>query len=134
VIDETSMLDIPLLFALIKAIPPKATLLLVGDVDELPLVAGQALFDTIKSGAIPVARLREMFRQAAESRIIVNAHWINHGEMPEWPRRGEDSDFWFVDAKNPEDGAAKVIEHDYDRDVFKGDLGPSRALTQATAF
>ena len=110
VIDETSMVDISLMFAVIKAVPPKAALLLVGDVDQLPSVGpGQILSDIINSGAIPVARLTEVFRQAAESRIIVNAHRINRGEMPEWPKRGEDSDFWFVDAKDPEDGAAKVV-------------------------
>ena len=111
VIDETSMVDISLMFAVMKAVPPKAALLLVGDVDQLPSVGpGQILSDIINSGAIPVARLTEVFRQAAESRIIVNAHRINRGEMPEWPKRGEDSDFWFVDAKDPEDGAAKVVE------------------------
>jgi exodeoxyribonuclease V alpha subunit len=111
VIDETSMVDISLMFAVMKAVPPKAALLLVGDVDQLPSVGpGQILSDIINSGSVPVARLTEVFRQAAESRIIVNAHRINRGEMPEWPKRGEDSDFWFVDAKDPEDGAAKVVE------------------------
>ena len=56
-----------------------------------------------------------MFRQAAESRIVVNAHRINRGEMPEWPKPGEDSDFWFVDADDPEQGAAKVVEIVRDR-------------------
>ncbi|WP_036262892.1 SF1B family DNA helicase RecD2 [Methylocapsa aurea] len=111
VIDETSMVDISLMFAVMKAVPSRAALLLVGDVDQLPSVGpGQVLSDVINSGAIPVARLTEVFRQAAESRIIVNAHRINRGEMPEWPKRGEESDFWFVEAKGPEDGAAKVVE------------------------
>jgi exodeoxyribonuclease V alpha subunit len=111
VIDETSMVDISLMFALMKAVPPKAALLLAGDADQLPSVGpGQVLTDIITSGAIHVARLTEVFRQAAESRIIVNAHKINKGEMPEWPKRGEASDFWFVEAKDPEDGAAKVID------------------------
>jgi exodeoxyribonuclease V alpha subunit len=91
-------------------------LLLVGDVDQLPSVGpGQVLGDIIASGAIAVARLTEVFRQAAESRIVVNAHRINRGEMPEWPRRGENSDFFFVEAKEPEDGAAKVVEIVRDR-------------------
>jgi exodeoxyribonuclease V alpha subunit len=116
VIDETSMVDISLMFAVMKAVPSKAALLLVGDVDQLPSVGpGQVLSDIIHSGAIPVARLTEVFRQAAASRIIVNAHRINRGETPEWPKRGEDSDFWFVDAKDPEDGAAKVVELVRDR-------------------
>jgi len=111
VIDETSMVDTSLMFALVKAIPVPAALLLVGNVDQLPSVGpGQVLVDIINSGAMPVARLTEVFRQAAESRIVVNAHRINRGEIPEWPKRGEDSDFWFVDADDPERGAAKVVE------------------------
>lgn len=113
VIDETSMVDTSLMYALVKAIPTPSALLLVGDVDQLPSVGpGQVLADTIDSEAIPVARLTEVFRQAAESRIIVNAHRINRGETPELPRHGEDSDFWFVDA---EKGAAKVVEIVRDR-------------------
>ena len=87
VIDESSMVDTSLMFAVVKAVPPGAALLLVGDVDQLPSVGpGQVLGDIIASGAIGVARLTEVFRQAAESRIVVNAHRINRGEMPEWPR------------------------------------------------
>jgi exodeoxyribonuclease V alpha subunit len=116
VIDETSMVDISLMFSLVKAVPARSALLLVGDVDQLPSVGpGQVLDDIINSGAIPVARLTEVFRQAAESRIVVNAHRINRGEMPEWPKRGEDSDFWFVEADDPEKGAAKVVEIVRDR-------------------
>jgi exodeoxyribonuclease V alpha subunit len=107
VVDETSMVDTSLMFAVMKAVPAKSGLLLVGDVDQLPSVGpGQVLGDIIELGAIPVTRLSEVFRQAAESRIVVNAHQINRGEMPEWPKRGEDSDFWFVDADDPEKGAA----------------------------
>jgi exodeoxyribonuclease V alpha subunit len=92
VIDETSMVDAPLMYAVLKAVPPKAGLLLVGDVDQLPSVGpGQVLADIIDSRAIPVARLTEVFRQAAESRIVVNAHRINRGEMPEWPKRSSAS-------------------------------------------
>jgi exodeoxyribonuclease V alpha subunit len=80
VVDETSMVDVLLMNALVKAIPNKAALLIVGDVDQLPSVGpGQVLADVIASGAIPVVRLTEVFRQAAESRIIVNAHRINQG-------------------------------------------------------
>jgi exodeoxyribonuclease V alpha subunit len=125
VIDETSMVDAPLMYAVLKAVPPKAGLLLVGDVDQLPSVGpGQVLADIIDSGAVPVARLTEVFRQAAESRIIVNAHRINRGEMPEWPKRGEDSDFWFVDADDPEKGAAKVVEIVRDRIPRRFGLDP----------
>ncbi|WBK02234.1 ATP-dependent RecD-like DNA helicase [Methylocystis parvus] len=116
VLDETSMVDATLMFSVLKAIPPRAGLLLVGDVDQLPSVGpGQVLADVIASGALPVARLTEVFRQAAESRIVVNAHRINRGEMPEWPKREETSDFYFVEAGDPEKGAAKVVEIVRDR-------------------
>ena len=116
VVDETSMVDVPLMNALLRAVPPRAALLLVGDVDQLPSVGpGQVLGDVIASGAVPVVRLTEIFRQAATSRIIVNAHRINAGQMPEWPKKageggGTDSDFYFVDAATPESGVAKLIE------------------------
>ena len=88
VVDETSMVDVPLMNALTRAIPPHAGLLLVGDVDQLPSVGpGQVLADIIASERIPVARLTEVFRQAAESRIVVNAHRINQGQMPEPPKQ-----------------------------------------------
>ena len=110
------MVDTSLMFAVMKAVPPNSGLLLVGDVDQLPSVGpGQVLGDIIGAGVIQVARLTEVFRQAAESRIVVNAHRINRGEMPEWPKPGEDSDFWFVDAEDPEKGAAKVVEIVRDR-------------------
>jgi exodeoxyribonuclease V alpha subunit len=129
VIDETSMVDISLMFSLAKAIPARAALLLVGDVDQLPSVGpGQVLDDIINSGAIPVARLTEVFRQAAKSRIVVNAHRINRGEMPEWPKRGEDSDFWFVEADDPEKGAAKVVEIVRDRIPRRFGLDPIRDI------
>ena len=123
------MVDISLMFSLVKAIPARSALLLVGDVDQLPSVGpGQVLDDIINSGAIPVARLTEVFRQAAESRIVVNAHRINRGEMPEWPKRGEDSDFWFVEADDPEKGAAKVVEIVRDRIPRRFGLDPIRDI------
>jgi exodeoxyribonuclease V alpha subunit len=129
VIDEASMVDISLMFSLAKAIPARSALLLVGDVDQLPSVGpGQVLDDIISSGAIPVARLTEVFRQAAESRIVVNAHRINRGEMPEWPKRGEESDFWFVEADDPERGAAKVVEIVRDRIPRRFGLDPIRDI------
>src|SRR5262249_34360352 len=84
VVDETSMVDVRLMHALLKAIPDKAGLLIVGDVDQLPSVGpGQVLADMIASSGIPVVRLTEVFRQAAASRIIVNAHRVNQGIMPD---------------------------------------------------
>jgi exodeoxyribonuclease V alpha subunit len=80
VIDETSMVDVMLMQALLRAVPEKAALLIVGDIDQLPSVGpGQVLADIISSGAVPVVRLTEVFRQAAQSRIITNAHRINQG-------------------------------------------------------
>jgi exodeoxyribonuclease V alpha subunit len=109
VVDETSMVDVPLMRALLRALPDRAALLLVGDVDQLPSVGpGQVLADVIASGAIPVVRLTEVFRQAAESRIIVNAHRINQGLMPSLtPIEG--GDFYFVDVADAEEGIQKLL-------------------------
>ena len=109
VVDETSMVDVPLMRALLRALPDRAALLLVGDVDQLPSVGpGQVLADVIASGAVPVVRLTEVFRQAAESRIIVNAHRINQGQMPELTPI-ESGDFYFVDAADAEEGVRKLL-------------------------
>lgn len=111
VLDECSMIDVPLMNALTKAVPAHAGLLLVGDVDQLPSVGpGQVLADVIASERVPVARLTEVFRQAAESRIIVNAHRINSGMMPEPPAPDEQADFYIVDIAEPEVGVEKLIE------------------------
>ncbi len=111
VVDETSMVDVPLMNALTKAVPEHAGLLLVGDVDQLPSVGpGQVLADIISSGRMPVARLTEVFRQAAESRIVVNAHRINAGKMPEPTPRGSESDFHLIEIDEPEAGLARLIE------------------------
>ena len=88
-----------------------AALLLVGDVDQLPSVGpGQVLADVIASGAVPVARLTEVFRQAAESRIVVNAHRINAGKRPEPAPRGAKSDFHWIEIDEPEPAVATLIE------------------------
>src|SRR6516165_7679912 len=109
VVDETSMVDVPLMRALLRALPDQAALLLVGDVDQLPSVGpGQVLADIIASGAVPAVRLTEVFRQVAESRIIVNAHRINQGLMPDLTSV-ENGDFFFVDAANPEEGVRKLL-------------------------
>ena len=110
VIDEASMVDVMLMHATVKALPRGAALLLVGDVDQLPSVGpGQVLKDVIASGAFPVVRLTEVFRQAAESRIITNAHRINAGEMPELSARST-GDFFYVEADEPGDVADKVVD------------------------
>ena len=105
------MVDVLLMHALLKAVPDKAALLIVGDVDQLPSVGpGQVLADMIASGAIPVVRLTEVFRQAAESRIIVNAHRINQGVIPDLRKPEAESDFYFVEAEDPETAVARIIE------------------------
>ncbi len=113
VVDETSMVDVPLMASLLAAIPPEAALLLVGDVDQLPSVGpGQVLADGINSGALPVARLTEVFRQAASSRIITTAHAINAGTIPDLrpPNEGGTTDFYFLPAETPEQAVALILK------------------------
>src|SRR5256885_2662162 len=111
VVDETSMVDVMLMQALVKAVPDKAALLIVGDIDQLPSVGpGQVLADVISSGAVPVVRLTEVFRQAAQSRIITSAHRINQGSIPDLSPPGTESDFYFVQADDPETAVVRIIE------------------------
>ncbi len=111
VIDETSMVDVPLMHALTRAVPDGAALLVVGDVDQLPSVGpGQVLADVIEAGTVPVVRLTEIFRQAASSRIIATAHRINRGVMPDLARGDAGSDFHFVQADDPETAVARIVE------------------------
>lgn len=129
VVDETSMVDVPLMLALVEALPLTSGLLLVGDVDQLPPVGpGQALADIIASGLVPVARLTEVFRQAEESRIVANAHRINAGEMPELPPPGGSSDFFMVEMKSPEDGLSKIVEIVAERIPKRFGLDPLRDI------
>ena len=111
VIDEASMVDVMLMQALVKAIPDHAALLIVGDIDQLPSVGpGQVLADIIGSGVVPVVRLTEVFRQAAASRIIINAHRLNQGAMPDLSAPAGDSDFYFVPAEDPETAVPRIVE------------------------
>jgi exodeoxyribonuclease V alpha subunit len=111
VVDETSMVDVMLMQALLRAVPNHAALLIVGDIDQLPSVRpGQVLADIITSGTVPVARLSEVFRQAAESRIITNAHRINRGAIPDLTRPKGDSDFYFAAADDAETAVPRIIE------------------------
>jgi exodeoxyribonuclease V alpha subunit len=128
VVDETSMVDVPLMRALLRAVPDGAALILVGDVDQLPSVGpGQVLSDIIASGAVPVVRLDEVFRQAAESRIVTNAHRINRGEMPDLAAR-EGGDFYFVDAADPQDAAKKLVAIVRERIPRRFGLDPVRDI------
>ena len=92
--DETSMIDLPLMCALLRAIEPGTRLILVGDADQLPSVgAGNVLGDILESGEIPCVRLTEIYRQSGQSRIVLNAHLINSGRMPVLNEKG--TDFFF---------------------------------------
>jgi exodeoxyribonuclease V alpha subunit len=111
VIDETSMVDVLLMQSLLKAIPSTAALLIVGDIDQLPSVGpGQVLADIIGSGAVQVARLTEVFRQAAQSKIITTAHAINAGRMPDLSPPDGETDFYFVPAADPEEAVPRIVE------------------------
>ncbi len=102
IIDETSMLDIPLAYHLLRAIPASASVVFVGDVDQLPSVGpGNFLRDLIDSDRVPVVRLTEIFRQAKNSLIITNAHRVNHGQMPEFGNN-DASDFFFIHEDDPQ--------------------------------
>ena len=128
VVDETSMVDVPLMHAVLRAVPEHAALILVGDVDQLPSVGpGQVLADIIGSAAVRVVRLTEVFRQASESRIIANAHRINQGGMPEWTRDPH-SDFHFVACRDAEEGLARIIEIVRDRIPARFGLDPIRDI------
>jgi exodeoxyribonuclease V alpha subunit len=111
VVDETSMVDVMLMQALMKAVPDNAALLIVGDIDQLPSVGpGQVLADIITSNAVPVVRLTEVFRQAAQSRIITSAHRINEGLIPDLSRPEGESDFYFVEANDPETAVVRIVD------------------------
>ena len=104
VVDECSMLDVPLMSHLLAAHPPGGSLILVGDVDQLPSVGpGMVLQHVIASGVVPVVRLKEVFRQSRDSRIITTAHEVNSGKAPA-PVTGSvpDSDFYFLEREDPE--------------------------------
>jgi exodeoxyribonuclease V alpha subunit len=108
VVDETSMVDVPLMHQLLKAVPSRGHLLLVGDVDQLPSVGpGMVLSNLIESGVVPTVRLTEIFRQAAASRIVVNAHRINEGRMPE--PSDQASDFHFIERDEAETIQATLL-------------------------
>lgn len=111
IIDETSMLDIVLFYHLLNATPPEASIIFVGDADQLPSVGpGNVLGDLVESGFVDVVELTEIFRQAESSLIITNAHRINRGQEPVIPR-GKDAekmDFHFIEREEPEEAAAAI--------------------------
>jgi exodeoxyribonuclease V alpha subunit len=109
VVDEASMIDVPLLHALVQAIPARAALVMIGDVDQLPSVGpGQVLADAIASGVLRVVRLDEVFRQQAGSQIVHAAHRIQRGEMPAFAA-SPDADCHFVEADDPDTAAERIV-------------------------
>lgn len=133
VLDESSMVDVVLMNELLPAIPDRAALLLVGDVDQLPSVGpGCVLADVIASKAIPTVRLTEIFRQAATSKIIVNAHRINSGELPVKAEAQELSDFYLIPANGPEDLHAKLMQVVTERIPKRFNLDPVRDIQVLT--
>lgn len=109
IVDECSMIDILLFYNLMKAIPEKMRMILVGDIDQLPSVgAGNVLRDIIDSDKIPVVRLTRIFRQAQTSRIVMNAHAINVGHFPNI-QNGHETDFFFIKQENPDEIVKLII-------------------------
>jgi exodeoxyribonuclease V alpha subunit len=125
ILDEVSMIDTVLMHHLLKAVPTFATVVLVGDVNQLPSVgAGNVLNDIIASGTIPVVELNEIFRQAQESRIVVNAHKINSGDVPTFENNEPGNDFYFIEQEDPERVLEIILELTRTRIPRRFDLDP----------
>ncbi|HQO78561.1 MAG TPA: AAA family ATPase, partial [Thermodesulfobacteriota bacterium] len=112
IVDEASMIDTLLMYHLVQAIPAEATIILVGDINQLPSVGpGTVLKDMIAAGIAPVVELREVFRQAQESRIVTNAHKVNSGQLPVMQKAGAQlSDFYFIEKENPDEALQLIID------------------------
>lgn len=110
IVDESSMVDIVLMNQLLRAVPDNCAVILVGDIDQLPSVGpGSVLRDLIVSERLPVARLTEIFRQAATSQIITGAHAINKGQAPKPAKNGEETDFYYLKCDEPEEIFQKLM-------------------------
>jgi exodeoxyribonuclease V alpha subunit len=132
VVDEASMVDVVLMYQLVRAVPPHACLVLVGDGDQLPSVGpGRVLGDVIASGVVPVVRLTEIFRQAGRSWIVRAAHAINHGDVPESAPAGQ-GDFYFVEAVTPEQVTDRIVTMVRDRIPARFGLNPLRDVQVLT--
>ncbi len=135
IVDEASMIDTILMYHLVKAVPVRATLILVGDINQLPSVGpGNVLRDLIDSGQFPVVTLTEIFRQSRTSRIVVNAHRINRGEFPDirQPPPGVVSDFYFIEEEDPEKAVAKIKRLCLERVPKRFGLHPVRDIQVLT--
>jgi exodeoxyribonuclease V alpha subunit len=129
VADECSMIDVPLAQQLLRAVDSSTAVIFVGDVDQLPSVGpGQFLADVISSGTVPVVKLTEVFRQAANSRIVRSAHQINQGIFPSLPEKAEESDFYLVPAEEPDAIAETVVSLVKTRLPRKFGLDPVRDI------
>ena len=128
VVDEFSMVDIPLMAALCRALPPRGSLLLVGDPDQLPSVGpGSILSDLLASGVVPSVRLTEIFRQAETSRIVRAAHDIRHGRVPD-EEAEKNTDFAFLHREEPEEIAALVLKLVREEIPRRAGLDPVREI------
>ncbi len=111
VVDEASMIDLPMADAIAQAVVLGTRMVFVGDVDQLPSVGpGAVLRDVIQSGAVPTVRLTQIFRQAEQSLIVQNAHRINQGEAPIAPPAGAVADFYLIDRRDPESAKETILE------------------------
>ncbi|MBW1986706.1 MAG: ATP-dependent RecD-like DNA helicase [Deltaproteobacteria bacterium] len=111
IVDEVSMVDTILMYHLLKALPVAARVILVGDAHQLPSVGpGNVLKDLIDSRVIPVAQLREIYRQARQSLIVINAHRINQGQLPIFPCQSQHADFFFLEIDDPEVLRDRLLE------------------------
>ena len=133
VVDEVSMVDILLMNQLLKAVPSRAAVLLVGDVDQLPSVGpGAVLQDVIESGRVPTVRLTEIFRQAASSSIVLNAHRINAGKSIETRDGAGLQDFYFIPAETPEEICDKLFQVVTERVPRRFGMNPIRDIQVLT--
>ena len=111
VVDEASMVDVPILDAILRAMPPGASIILVGDADQLPSIGpGQVLHDILESECVPSIRLTQIHRQQEGSQIVLNAHRINHGENPKFGSKREESDMFLFSASSPEQAVRHVVD------------------------
>ena len=125
ILDETSMINVQLMYTLLKAVPIEMKLVLIGDVDQLPCIgAGNILSDLIKSGKVPVVKLEKIFRQAASSKIITTAHAINHGEIPVL-KNEKDSDLFFMTDSDDESIADTISDLVLNRLPHKYNIKPT---------
>lgn len=135
IVDEVSMLDVPLAAALLEAIAPGTCLLLVGDEDQLPSVGpGNVLGDLIAARALPIVRLTEIFRQAGASLIVTNAHRINQGHLPVFqpPDNAAEPDFFFIERESPDEIVSAIRTLVGERIPRKFRLDPRRDVQVLT--